>query len=416
MNTTRAHAPLLARAAPGVHTAAAIAVGVGIFLVSTLLPGPALLRVELDTIIFEQYGEAIVAGSVPYRDFFVEYPPGSLPAFVIPALVPADFGMSFKLFQLLCAEVAIAFVATTLAALGVGRRRLYLGAAFAALVPLLLGPVTLLRFDLWPAALMAAALFFLVSGRPRAGFALLAVATTAKLYPGVLLPLALLFVWRHRGRRDAVVGAAVFAAVAAVVVVPFVALAPSEFRYSLEYQTNRSLQIESLGASVLLAAHQLGRYSPAIWPGWGSHNLDGELPYTVGTVQAVVQLLVVAAVWLLFARGRRRERDLVLAAAAAVAAVVVLGKVISPQFMLWLLPLIPLVGGRIGVAASGLFAGALVLTHSWYPSRYYGIVALEALPTWLVVARNAVLLALAALLVAGLVAAQRKQRDVSGSF
>ena len=43
-----------------------------------------------DVPLYQSFGDRIVDGEVPYRDFRVEYPPGSLPAFVVPSLVAAD--------------------------------------------------------------------------------------------------------------------------------------------------------------------------------------------------------------------------------------------------------------------------------------------------------------------------------------
>ena len=54
--------------------------------------------------------------------------------------------------------------------------------------------------------------------------------------------------------------------------------------------------------------------------------------------------------------------------AAAVVAFVALGKVLSPQFLIWLAPLVPLVAGRRGLRASVLLVVALVLTQLWFPS------------------------------------------------
>ncbi len=88
------------------------------------------------------------------------------------------------------------------------------------------------------------------------------------------------------------------------------------------------------------------------------------------------------------------------ASAAAVCAFVALGKVLSPQFLIWLIPLVPLVRGRRGLAAGGLFALALVLTQLWFPFRYWEL-ALDfgALPSWLVLARDLVLVLLLGVLV-----------------
>jgi hypothetical protein len=91
----------------------------------------------------------------------------------------------------------------------------------------------------------------------------------------------------------------------------------------------------------------------------------------------------------------------VRASAAAVVAFVALGKVLSPQFLIWLVPLVPLVRGRRGVAAAALLALAMVLTQLWFPYRYWDL-ALHFAPreSWLVLARDLVLVALAVVLAA----------------
>lgn len=80
-------------------------------------------------------------------------------------------------------------------------------------------------------------------------------------------------------------------------------------------------------------------------------------------------------------------------------AFVSLGKVLSPQFLIWLVPLVPLVAGGYGLAGSGLLLAALVLTHLWFPGRYWDLVDLDGAPAWLLVSRNAALVALLAVLV-----------------
>ena len=38
----------------------------------------------VDTPVYQRYGDAIVGGNVPYRDFTIEYPPAALPVFTVP--------------------------------------------------------------------------------------------------------------------------------------------------------------------------------------------------------------------------------------------------------------------------------------------------------------------------------------------
>ena len=82
--------------------------------------------------------------------------------------------------------------------------------------------------------------------------------------------------------------------------------------------------------------------------------------------------------------------------------VFVFAKVLSPQFLVWLAPLVALVRGRVGLAACGLLAPACVLTRLVYPDRYEELLAREGLPVALLLLRNGLLVALTVLLVLAL--------------
>jgi uncharacterized membrane protein len=271
------------------------------------------------------------------------------------------------------------------------------GLALAAVAPLLLGSVVLSRFDLWPAALVAGALAALLSGRFRLGHGLLGVGILAKVWPGVLLPLTVAHVWRTRGRREALVCLGVAAAVVAVVVLPFAVLAPHGVWTSFERQASRPLQIESLGAALIVVSHHVVGTGAVMVSSRGSQNIGGTTANAVGWVQTVLQLGALLALWITFARRPRSSEELVQFAAAAVVAFVALGKVLSPQFMIWLIPLVPLVRKWNAVV---LFVVALVLTQAWFPQHYWDYaLQFDKTVSWLVLARDLVLVALLAVLV-----------------
>jgi uncharacterized membrane protein len=369
----------------------------------------------IDTPVYQKYGDATLAGQVPYRDFVPEYPPGALPVFILPSLAATDdYRPVFEVLMLLCGMAAVAFMAWTLAAVGASPRRLYGAVAFAGLAPLLLGSVILTRYDLWPAAIAVAAVAAIVSDRSRLGLGLLAVGAAAKIWPGVLLPIALLYIGRRKGARETVVSLAIFAAVLACIVLPFAIIAPDGFWLSLERQTGRPLQLESLSSAVLLAGHQLHMYEAFALQSYGSHNLVGELPSVLATVHGALQALLVAGVWLAYLARRHEATDadaFLRACATAICVFVAFGKVLSPQFLIWLFPLVPLVAGRRGVAASSLLFVALLLTQLWFPKRYWQLVAFEAYPTWLLLARDVVLVALAGVLALNLVRERARPRS-----
>ena len=383
-------------------TEVAAALAAALFLVSWGLLHTAWYDDEeiVDTPVYEFYGNAIEGGGLPYRDLKPEYPPGALPAFVVPALLSDDSDGFRDVFEGLMAACGVALVLLTGAALYGLRatpRRTAATLALVAAFPLLLGSVILTRFDLYPAALVAAAIAALLHGRDRLGFGVLGAAVAVKLYPGVLVPVAAAYVWRRRGQREALVCLGILAAIVVAVFLPFLLLAPGGVAHSIGRQLSRPLQIESLGSALYLAAHQLVGVDVEMRSGHGSQNLHATGTGVTAILLSVAQIAVLVWIWL---RRPGTTAELVRWSAAALVAFVALGKVLSPQFLVWLVPLVPLVAGARGVRASALFVAALVLTQLWFPSRYWDLARdLDVLPSVLVLARDLVLVALLVVLV-----------------
>ncbi len=377
------------RSQPGL-AARVTALATPIFLGALAVPSGGLFRGAKfrDLHVYRQYGDALLDGRIPYRDFPVEYPPGAIPLFTAPSLAPGGaYDALFKVLMTLCGIASIYLVALLLAR--AGRSAVEIGAAalFLALAPIALGPVSLNTYDAWPALLTLAALAALLYGRGALAGGLLGAAFAAKLYPIVLVPLALL----HLGRAAAGRTLAAFAAVAAVLVVPWVALSPSGVWDSIHAQLGRGLHAESLAASVLLVGDRVGVYDahvvktthPAV-----SRDLSGGLPHALGYATSALAALAVVAVWVAYARRRR----LAVAFGAAVAALLAFAKVLSPQYAVWLIPLIPFGG----VAACAALVAALALAQSWYFD--YPELWKVGPQVWTLLVRNLVLVALYAVL------------------
>jgi Glycosyltransferase family 87 len=357
--------------------------------------------------VYQQYGNAIAHGRVPYRDFAVEYPPGALPMFAIPGLakpgrgqdVTPGFRHVFETLMWFCGAIALLAMAAAFTALRARRVHVWGALLFAALAPLALGSVVLSRYDLWPTALMVAAVAAFVVGWLRLGAAVLGAAITAKLFPAVLVPLAVAFVWRRAGRREALICLGTICAVVVLVFAPFVVLSPSGVWHSLAGQLTRPLQIESLGAALLIAAHHAWGHPVTMVTSHGSQNLAGHAADGFATAFTILQAVTLLAIWTVFARSRASRDQFVLATAASLATFVALGKVMSPQFLIWLVPIVPLVRGRRGLCASALLLAALILTQIWFPFRYWSYVnRFDTTASSLVLARDLLLVALLAVL------------------
>ena len=391
----------------GTYALAALAAVAAFMATWTLLHyGFYTHRQIIDTPVYQRYGNEIAHGHVPYRDFSLEYPPGALPMFALPGFVShggrnqdvkPGFRRTFETLMWMCGAIALLAMAATLRVL---RARPWAPLLFAALAPLALGTVILSRFDLWPAALAAAGVAALANGRFRSGHLLLGIGAAAKFYPAILLPLAVAYTWKRHSRREALVSIGLAAAVFLLVFLPFLVLSPSGVWESIRVQLERPLQVESLGSALLLVGHHVFGYGLAGETSHGSQNVAGTAADVLGVLSTVLQAGVLLWVWVSFARGSATTSAFVRATAAAICVFVAFGKVLSPQFLIWLIPVVPLVRGRRGLWAGALLLAAFVLTQIWCPFRYFRLALdFETGLSWLLLARDLVLVALALLLV-----------------
>jgi glycosyl transferase family 87 len=368
-----------------------------------------------DLFVYRSAAAPMLDGGLPYRDVFFEYPPLAAPVIALPGVA----GTGEDAYRLGFGALALALLLAT--ALLTGRiaartdgdaRRAVLAVAAA---PLLTGAMVRTHFDLAPVALTLGALLLLCSGRPRAGMAVLGLGVMTKGYPLVVAPVALAWLAGRGEWRTALQGAAALAAVVAVVGAAALAISPGGAVDAARYQLDRPVQVESLPATGLnaLAGLGLGDARPV-----SSHRSDGLEHPAASALVAAGSVALVAVVALLAAAAARPPsaarspsaadpaaldaRRLVLASLAAIAAFAALGRVLSPQYMIWLVPLAALALAWRMHALAAVTAGAIALTLAWFPSRYFDLVAREPFPLAVVAVRNALLVALLALAWRGL--------------
>jgi uncharacterized membrane protein len=272
-----------------------------------------------------------------------------------------------------------------------------------ALQPIVIGASLRTHFDLLPVAIVLAGLLALARERTDLGFALLGLGTMTKLFPGLLAAVAVVWLLARGERRAALRGAAVFAAVVVLVSLPF---AGGGYVDSFRFHLERPVQIESTPASVLFALGGSQVTGTNLRPDrFKSNGLDGGHAELVATLFAVALVLALAGILALAARGRD-VRHLVLSGFAALLAFVTLGKVFSPQYVIWLAPFAALAWAWGRRAVAGLTAAAIALTHVEFPSRYFDLINERTGVILVVAARNAVLLVALAVLVTWLARAR----------
>jgi hypothetical protein len=253
-----------------------------------------------------------------------------------------------------------------------------------------------------------------VRGRYVLGGIAVGVGAAAKAYPALLLPVLVITAFRQRGAREALVVASAAAGAAALIVAPFAIGSPSATWDALRVQFRGGLQIETLASSMLvMAGHAAELLSRVGFPppphlttqgaghGLNRSDLAGAGVDATKTIMNVLLASALLVTWVCAARSRRDPREELLRyAAVTVALLLVLGTVLSPQYITWLIPVVPLVGGRRGAVAMVLFVVAAALTNIWIPGQYLEFQdSLLAGQGTLLLARNLALLALAVVLV-----------------
>ena len=352
--------------------------------------------------VFFEMANKVATGLVPYRDFVLEYPPLALVPLVIPRLIggPSEdaFQIPFTLFAIatsLATGAAVAWLA--------GRRWSALSRndsiiAFTALF-FAAAPQVLWRFDIFAALLTALALIAVASGRPGwAGFAL-ALGTATKLYPAFLLPV--LFAYYAFGRRWRSAAMVVFGFAALMVALGalLIAVAGKDAFTFLTYQEDRGFEIESVIAGLVMLSHNLFRTRAVVTFGFGSFEVESPLIASLTGPNAIVMLglgaLLAVCLGFSFDRDWRRfgtvmPMTLINFLLAALLLVMLANKVLSPQYVAWLLPFGALLPWRKIV----LLLAICVLTTFVYPLAFDALRKFDSLAVVALNVRNLLLLAM----------------------
>lgn len=368
-----------------------------VFKVVTL-PGPDVTGDV--AVIYHGWYEVLKTGTYPLDDVTWQYPPAAALAIISPAVLPfLGYASAFFVLALLCDALAFGLL------LYAGRRtgRSIRGAWVWVVGVPLLGPTAYARYDLMVTAVAVAALLAGVR-RPRLLGALAGFGALLKVWPVLLL------VGTPRGRATRWSWATAAAVAALLVVVCSVAM-PGALAF-LTFQRDRGTEIESLGALVFQVARHYG-WNGSVLLNYGSVEFVG--PYVALVSNAALALTVLAFGWLLVWRLRAREFSagtLYDAAFAAVLLFTTTSRVISPQYMLWLVGLAAVCltsrANRMALPA-WLVVAATGVTLLEFPLLFSHVVAGDPMGILLLAVRNGLLVA------ATLTACVRLWRDtVSG--
>ncbi|HVX38932.1 MAG TPA: glycosyltransferase 87 family protein [Gemmatimonadaceae bacterium] len=360
--------------------------------------------------IYQRYGQHVVLGQLPYESFAAEYPPLAFLFFTLPAAT-VGFSSLTAYYAAWLVQIFLADVAALWTLDGIARRRgqspmLVLG-AYTALFAVV-GPITERDFDMFPALMTLLAIGAFEAEREVRGWIRLSLGVMTKLYPILLAPVVLL---RHGGKlspRAALRGAAIGLATCVAVMLPWLLTAPASLLSFLRYHAERGLQLESTYASVVLAATRLHLTRSVTVNSFGSWNVIGpaaEVATRASTWLLLVGLAVAYAVCSAgFARRapttRTADSNATLASCGALVllAGMITSKVLSPQYQVWLLPLLALSTGPRRTLRWVLFAAIAITTYYIFPRHYNALIAIQPAAVVALLARNLMLVLLTVLL------------------
>ncbi|MER5743658.1 glycosyltransferase 87 family protein [Streptomyces sp. NPDC002225] len=346
------------------------------------LPGPDVTSDV--SAIYHGWSEVLRSGTYPREDVTWQYPPLAALAVLSPGLLPMlDYTSAF--FVLVCGCDLLVLGLLLYAGRGGGRSRA--GAwVWVAGVPLL-GTTAYARYDVMVVAVAVAALLAGVR-HPRVLGVLAAVGALLKVWP------ALLLAGTEPGRRTRLAWGA--AAVAAAGLLAGCVLAAPGALAFLGFQRDRGTEVESLGGLVFHVARQFG-WSGRVELHYGSLEFLGPHVELVSTL--ALGLSVLALGWLVLWRLRARDFSVSTPADAAFAAVLLFtttSRVISPQYLLWLVGLAAVClvfrGGRM-VLPAVLVLVATGITQWEFPFGFVHVVSSDATGVTLMFLRNGLLVA-----------------------
>lgn len=356
---------------------------------------------------------------LPYIHMGVEYPPVNIPFIMAPRLIsdqPFDYYSLYAVEMGMLALLSLAgglWIADRVLRLTPSEISTYL--AFSALGLLALGNLFTTRLDLILTFFLMAALLAAFQGRAILSGALLALAAGAKLFPLLLVPLFAIYFWTRAEKKKAWHFVLSWTSATALIFIPWAVMGGERFWVMFWFHGTRPIQVETTYTSFLLLSHYIFGSPIGINHLQGSFNLvtaHTELFKAVSSLATLAMSAIITLSYFRSARGLGSEKEqaalLIRAVLTFLLALMLVSKVFSPQYLIWLWPLAFLVWDKDRRAYQALALTCLLLTQMVYPILYSELVSsLEIGASLFLIARNFTLLALAWLSFQGLWSKER---------
>jgi hypothetical protein len=353
------------------------------------------------TALYLEYASQIWNGHLPYQDFPLEYPPFSLIFFLLPRLFASSLSAYAGAFEI---EVLLFDLLGMYILYRIARKwdmppwKLLMVYSVAILA---IGPIFIESYDVFPAILTLLSMFFFYNDKHRWAWIFLALGFMTKLYPVVIAPIYIFFYLRDRCYKRIWQSIIMFGVVCLIIILPFLVTAPGSVGQLVSTHSARPLQLETTYSSVLLVLGKLTNISPEIVYSYGSRNIMNPTAETLAALSWLVTILfLLAAYWLIYRSIKANTTELPQIGTYSLLIVCVLlisSKVLSPQFLIWLIPFFPLVSGKKGVLLTAMLVVIGALTYYIYPLHYDGFENNESAVVFVLFVRNLLIIVLTAM-------------------
>ena len=359
-----------------------------LFLIITLvLPYPEGIWLKGDVDLYNFWSQGLVKGIFPIDDSMWQYPPLAGIVFAIPQWIVGNSLTGFIAFMAIFDLLILITLLTT----GLNRFKTNFittsfhglsGAWFWVLWPIVMGPLTLTRFDVVPTffALLALIALSTKNVRPYLSGFLISIGALVKLWPMLLL-----FIYPKAVLRK--VSASFISTT--VLFLLFMSTWSVGFANFLNNQSSRGLQVESIAASPFVLAKFLGKNVEYPFQ-YGSLEVNAQFATQVAFLLNLMTIIVFAIILLLNYQNKLNYLNLVDKALVIVMISISLSRVFSPQFWVW-------IGGLAALALINketklkkviiLLTISAFLTQLIYPGQYIQLLSGDFFATLLQLTR-----------------------------
>jgi len=359
-----------------------------LFLIITLvLPYPEGIWLKGDVDLYNFWAKGLVQGIFPIDDSMWQYPPLAGIVFAIPQWIVGNSLTGFIAFM----AIFDLLILITLLITGLNRFNTnstttsfygLSGAWFWVLWPIVMGPLTLTRFDVVPTFFALLALLALSNKKVRpylSGF-LLSIGALVKLWPMLLLVIY---------PKAVLTKVSTSFISTAVLFLLFMSTWSVGFTNFLNNQSSRGLQVESIAASPFVLAKFLGKNVEYPFQ-YGSLEVNAQFASQIAVMLNLLTIIVFAVILVLNYQNRLNYLDLVDKSLVIVMISISFSRVFSPQFWVW-------IGGLAALALINketklkkviiLLTISAFLTQLIYPGQYIQLLSGDFFATLLQLTR-----------------------------